>query len=147
MIVERVLRVHPSTPLVVGPNEPLREVSKRFERNKQSLAMLCDTEGHLVGVVSLGDIVHAVGERGADALDLPARMVMSPDVALCGPQDEIEDILKTMVRRGIRHMPVVDGGKLLGVVEKPDCLEVLYEEAALDFTQLRNYVFKTGGRF
>ena len=44
-------------------------------------------------------------------------------------------------------LPVVDGGKLLGCIEKIDVLEALYSEAELDFNQLRNYIFKTGGRY
>jgi CBS domain-containing protein len=52
-----------------------------------------------------------------------------------------------MTEYGVKHLPVVDDGKLLGCIEKIDVLEALYSEAELDFNQLRNYIFKTGGRY
>jgi CBS domain-containing protein len=74
-------------------------------------------------------------------------MIMTADVATCEPGEDINGALAKMTERGIRYLPVVENGKLTGFIEKPDALEVLYEEAALDFAQLRNYVFKTGGRY
>jgi CBS domain-containing protein len=52
-----------------------------------------------------------------------------------------------MTALSIRHLLVVENGALKGLVSKRDALELLYNEAALDFEQMRNYVFKTGGRY
>jgi CBS domain-containing protein len=147
MIVDRVLKTHRRDVLKVDPSDKVAQVARHFAQKRSGIGMVCDENDQLIGVVSLGDIVHAIGERGAEALDLPIRMIMTSDVATCSPDEDIESALNKMAQRGIRHLPVVEGGKLRGFIEKPAALEVLYEEAALDFTQLRNYVFKTGGRY
>jgi CBS domain-containing protein len=111
------------------------------------MAIVCDDDGRVIGVVSLGDIVHAIGERAGEALSLPVEKIMTSEVAVCEPDDDIEIALETMKERGIRHLPVVRNGKLVGFIEQHTALECLYEDAALDFSQLRTYVFKTGERY
>lgn len=147
MIVNRLLLAYPRAVLVVSPDDTVIDVSRRFEEKKTGIAMVCDHGDHLVGVVSLGDVVHAIGADGAPALDQPVKSIMSTDLVTVEPSDPIERALNKMTERGIRHIPVVEDSKLRGFVDKPTALQVLYEEAALDFTQLRNYVFKTGGRY
>lgn len=147
MIVERVLQNFPRAVLKVHPNDRLSEIAALFEKKHVGLAMVCDEEDNLVGVLSLGDIVHAIGERGAEAISLPVRMLMTSDVAVCEEKDEIENTVKRMSEHDVRHMPVVTNGKLVGIIEKEDALQVLYDLAALDFSQLRNYVFKVSGRY
>jgi CBS domain-containing protein len=97
-------------------------------------------------VVSLGDIVHAVGAKAAEALGQPVETIMTKNPAVCAPGDDIESALNTMENLGIRHLPVVENGKLRGFVEQRNALETLYEGAALDFAQLRSYVIKPGAR-
>lgn len=147
MIVNRLLLAYPRAVLVVSPEDTIIDVSRRFEEKKAGIAMVCDHGDHLVGVVSLGDVVHAIGTEGAAALERPVKAIMSTDLVTVEPGDPIERALNKMTERGIRHIPVVEDGRLRGFIDKPTALQVLYEEAALDFTQLRNYVFKTGGRY
>jgi len=147
MIVEKVLDAKDSEVLTVGPDDAVVAIAKLFEKKRRGLAVVCGADGEVMGVVSLGDIVHAVGLDEAEALSLPARKVMTSDVASCAPGDDIETALDKMKTLDIRHLPVVENGRLKGVIEQRDALEVLFEEAALDFAQLRSYVFKTGGQF
>lgn len=147
VIIERVLQNFPHVMLKATPHDTVQEVAAQFEKRHVSLAMVCDEQDHLVGVVSLGDIVHIIGKRGPEAVSLPLRMVMTSNITTCTPKEEIEDVLKRMNEDGVRHLPVVEDGKLVGMIEKDDALQVLYDLAALDFTQLRNYVFKVSGRY
>jgi CBS domain-containing protein len=147
MIVEKVLQGGGAEVVTVQPDETVLEVARLFERKRKGLIVVCNPDGRIAGVVSLGDVVHAIGERGAEALNLPVRMIMTLDVSDCEPADEISSALDKMRQLGIRHLPVVRDGIPVGLIEGHRALEVLYEEAALDFSQLRNYVFKTGGRY
>jgi CBS domain-containing protein len=147
MIVDKVLQAHRREVLTVPPDDTLVDVARLFGEKRSGVALVCDPGGRLIGVVSLGDIVHAVGQRGADALQLPVHTIMTSDVTTCEPNEDISSALDKMTQRGIRHLPVVENGKLKGFIEKPAALEVLYDEASLDFSQLRNYTFKTGGRY
>ena len=147
MIVDKVLKTFPREILVVSPGEKVIGAARKFEQKRIGIAMVCGESGTLEGVMSLGDIVHAIGDRGAETLDLPVRLVMTPDPVTCEPDDDIESALAKMSDRGIRHLPVVDHNRPVGLIDKIAALQVLYDVAALDFAQLRNYVFKTGGRY
>ena len=98
--------------LTVRPGDTVLEVAQLFKGKRSGMAIVCDDDSRVIGVVSLGDIVHAIGERAGEALNLPVEKIMTSEVAVCEPDDEIELALETMKERGIRHLPVVKGGKL-----------------------------------
>jgi CBS domain-containing protein len=145
--VERVMAIHHREILSIHADDTLAAVSRQFERKRTGIAVVVDDDNHVIGVVSLGDIVHAIGEHGANALYLPVRMIMTTKVVTCTPDEAAESAVRKMTDHGVRHLPVVENGTLKGCIEKIDALETLYDEAELDFTQLRNYIFKTGGRY
>ena len=147
MIVDRVLQTHPRDVLAVAPSDTVQEVARRFEQKRSGIAMVCADGDRLMGVVSLGDIVHAIAERGATALSLTVDSIMTKPVATCARNENIDSALNKMTEKSIRHLPVVDRDRLVGLIEKPAALETLYEEAALDFSQLRSHVFAGGDRF
>ena len=147
VLVDRVMQLYHREILRVHREDTLVVASRQFERKRTAVAMVVDDDDHLVGIVSLGDIVHAIGEHGAGAVYLPVRMIMSYDPLTCEPKQPAESAVKKMTEYDVKHLPVVDDGKLIGCIEKIDVLEALYSEAELDFNQLRNYIFKTGGRY
>lgn len=146
MNVEAVLKTRGTKVITVAPDETVVQVARLFGEQKSGIAIVCDADGNVIGVVSLGDIVHAVGASAADALEQPVETIMTKDPAVCAPGDDIESALNKMEELGIRHLPVVEEGKLKGFVEQRAALETLYEDAALDFAQLRSYVIRPGGR-
>ncbi len=146
MNVEAVLKTRGTNVVTVSPGDTVVEVARLFGEKKSGIAIVCNADSDVIGVVSLGDIVHAVGARAAEALDQPVETIMTKDPAVCAPDDDIESALNIMEQLRIRHLPVVENGKLKGFVEQRNALETLYEGAALDFAQLRSYVIKPGGR-
>lgn len=147
LLVDRVIHTYPREVLKASPSDTLVLLSRQFERKQAGVAMVCHNGDQLAGVVSLGDIVRTVAELGSGALYLPVRMIMTCDVVTCELHEPITNALEKMSKHNVLHLPVVDGGKLVGCIEKTDALQTLYNEAQLDFEQLRNYVFKTGGRY
>lgn len=146
MNVEAVLKSRGTNVVTVGPNDTVVEVARLFGEKKSGIAIVCNADSDVIGVVSLGDIVHAVGARAADALGQAVETIMTKNPAVCAPGDDVETALNKMEELGIRHLPVVEDGKLKGFVEQRAALETLYEDAALDFAQLRSYVIRPGGR-
>lgn len=147
MNVVEVLKTRPSDVLTVGPEEEVLVVARLFEQKRKGLIVVCDDDGQIAGVVSLGDIVHAIGHRGAEALELPVRTIMTTNACVCRTGDSTESALDKMRELGVRHLPVVDDeDRPVGLLEEKKALEVMYEDAALDFAQLRGYVFKAGAR-
>ncbi len=145
MIVEQALQAKDMDVVTVGAKERVIDVARRFEQKRKGLIMVCGEDGRLEGVVSLGDVVHAIGEHGSQALEMPVDRIMSENVAVCEPGDDIDSALGKMAELGIRHLPVVKHGKPLALIEQTRALEAMYEDAALDFAQLKSYVFRRGG--
>jgi CBS domain-containing protein len=85
---------------------------------------------HLVGIFSERDLVRLLAQHGPTVLAESVEKVMTHNVITCGPADPIDDILGVMTTRKIRHVPVLDGERLAGIVSIGDLvLERLGEKA------------------
>lgn len=151
MKVSQLLKLHGMLVLTVHPDVSLAEVARRLGRpvggRRFSLAVVTDTDDRVLGVISLGDVCHALGEYERDAATIPVMNVMSTEVYACTPDDNLEDVLRVMADKGIRHAPVVEGGKLAGLVARRDALEFLYHQASLDAAHLTDWLFRSDARY
>ena len=151
MKVEKFLKAFGTPVFTVRPGDRLAETARSFGtltgRRRYSLAVVCDDQDRVVGIVSLGDLAHAMGEHKERAAAMQVQDVMTREVISCRLDDDVEEALAIMARSNIRHMPVVEESRLVGLMARRDALEFLYEEAALDIKQLREYVFRSGARY
>jgi len=151
MKVSKFMHLHGTIVLTVRPENTLVETALTLSQpvggRKLSLAVVCDDSDKVLGVVSLGDINHTLAGHGEKAASMLTSDVMSTDVIACGPDDNLEDVLQTMARRGIRHMPVIEKGKLVGLLARRDALEFLYRQAALDVESLSDWLFVSEARY
>src|SRR5512144_2009832 len=88
--VDRVMDLYLREILRVHREDTLVAVSREFERKRTAIAMVVDDDDRLLGIVSLGDIVHAIGEHGAGAVYFPVRMIMSYNPVTCEPHEPAE---------------------------------------------------------
>lgn len=151
MQVERYLGKYGGPVFTVAPETSVPECARRFGLltggKRYSVAVVCDGKEQVAGIVSLGDVVHALGQYEADVARKNVADVMTSDVYTCGLDDVVEDVLKAMAERGIRHAPVVDGGKLVGLVARREALEFLYQWAQLDVDNLTGWLFSSHARY
>ena len=83
----------------------------------------CGTEGDaLLGILSERDIVRAIADRGARALRQQVGELMSRTLVSCAPLDETEDVVGLMHKHHVRHVPVLQGGALIGIISVRDLL-------------------------
>jgi CBS domain-containing protein len=140
---------------VVSPGTSLREVARLLTRRRISGAPVCDGEGHVVGVVSEGDIL--AKEEGL-ALDVRSPLawlagdsrdrrkaaaatageaMTAPPITI-GPHAHVSEAARTMVEGGANRLPVVDGGRLVGIVTRADLVRAFTrsdEEIELEIEQ------------
>lgn len=151
MKVAKFMKLHGMLVLTLHPDFNLAEASRRLAKplggRRFSLAIVTDVEDKVIGVLSLGDIANALGQHEESAPKMLVRDVMTRDVVCCTSDDDIEDVLQLMAKQGIRHMPVVEGNKLAGVIARRDALEFLYNQASLDAAHLTDWLFRSDARY
>jgi CBS domain-containing protein len=130
--------------VTAGPDETVAEVSRRLGYRKRGMAVVCDPDSRLLGVISVMDIVRAVGDHEGGACLMRAREIMKSDPVTATPKDSVEDALKLMSSHGIRHLPVVAEGTLQGVVNIRDLLEARSRAAEMTAEELSKYVYGAG---
>ena len=94
----------------------------------------------LVGIFSERDVVRALASHGAEALDLTVAELMSSDVTVCDEAPSVTTIMGLMTDNRIRHIPVVDDGRLAGLISIGDVVKARFDELEHDKKDLLDYV-------
>lgn len=139
MRIAEILRIKSGDVVTIAPDGRVAEAVAVLNMRRIGAAVV--TEGKaLLGVFSERDVMRALGEHGADALGLPVRQVMTSPVITVGPDDSVVGALGLMTRRRIRHLPVVDGDQLAGIVSIGDLVKARIEEAEREALALKDYI-------
>ena len=99
--------------------------------------VVTDIEGATVGIISERDIVRVLSARGRAAPDTPVADVMTRKVMTCTRNDRVDDIMQRMTEGRLRHLPVIEEGRLIGIVSIGDVVKLRLEEMEQDLTVLR----------
>jgi len=99
-----------------------------------------DTENHVIGIISERDVIRGIVEHGSAVVKMPVSALMTKVVSTCKPNDEIGDILEMITLNRTRHIPVIDDGKLEGIISIGDVVKQLLEEAQFEVASLQNYI-------
>ena len=113
--------------------------------NEQRIGSIVITNrrGEIDGILSERDIVHALAERGLDLLEARVADLMTRHVFTCTPDTSLEELMRQMTQRRIRHLPVLSGGQLCGIISIGDVVKNRLMELETEATTLREYI---GGR-
>jgi len=104
-------------------------------------ALVVSPDGvHIQGIVSERDIVKRLSVLHTELLDEPVSSIMSTDVRVCSPGDDVESIMNLMTTQRIRHVPVVEAGRLVGIVSIGDVVKSRIEELEKDRNELMEYI-------
>lgn len=125
-----VVTVPPATS-VIGLTRLLR--SRRI-----GAALVTGEDGRMAGIVSERDIVHRIARDGDVALRATVREIMTTEVETCAPDDDIRKVMETMTRRRVRHLPVIDGGRVAGIVSIGDVVLHRLAQNSLEIAVLRD---------
>src|SRR5215471_11604408 len=112
--------------LAVGPDTTLSEIARRMRRDDaDSVAVM--HRGRLVGIVTERDMVRAMAD-GLDPQEARAAVVMAKDPATVDAGEDVSVVAMKMIRLGVRHFPVFDGGKPIGLVSARNLVRGLDRE-------------------
>jgi CBS domain-containing protein len=104
-------------------------------------ALVVSPDGvHIQGIVSERDIVKRLSVLHTELLDEPVSAIMSTEVRTCSPDDDVESIMNLMTKHRFRHVPVVEAGRLVGIVSIGDVVKSRIEELEKDRNELMEYI-------
>lgn len=96
--------------------------------------------GEVVGILSERDVVRSVGEKGAEVLNESVASVMTTPIVTIPPETPVMNALSLMTRRRIRHLPVIDGGKMVGFVSIGDLVKYRIDRIEAEAAAMREYI-------
>ena len=103
-------------------------------------AVLVLEQGRMEGILSERDIVRVLGERGAAVLDEPVSSVMTRKVVSCREKDTVSEIMEMMTNGKFRHLPVVEDGRVVGLISIGDIVKWRVREYETEQEALRDYI-------
>jgi CBS domain-containing protein len=103
-------------------------------------ALILGADRRIAGIISERDIVRALAERGAVALDEPVSRTMTRKVETCTEAESVATIMERMTAGKFRHLPVVDQGRLVGIVSIGDIVKHRVQEMESDSVAMRDYI-------
>lgn len=105
-------------------------------------ALVVSADGRRVdGIVSERDLARALATHGARALELRVAGVMATGVLTCRPNDLVQHLMGVMTEERVRHLPVVDGGELVGIVSIGDVVKHCFDELQTESQALQEYLY------
>lgn len=139
MRVSDLLRRSGKKVVTCSVNNTIRDAAFFIIDNKVgALPVIDGSGGALVGIFSERDIAKAVAYRGEIAMEQSISEVMTRKVIVIGPDETVKNAMRIMGNETIRHLPVVEGGKLLGVISQRDVLKAALEDTQLELSVLRD---------
>lgn len=140
MNVKTILAAKGGDIFTIDPTADLAAAAKLLSKHKIGVVVIGGAGGRLAGILSERDIVRALSEHGVAALSVPVGQVMTRNVTTCGEDDSIADIMERMTAGKFRHMPVLKGGKMVGLISIGDVVKQRVEEIERDTDALREYI-------
>jgi CBS domain-containing protein len=140
MIVKNILAGKRGNVVTIEPTANLAAAVKLLAEQRIGAVVIPGADHRVVGILSERDIVRALAEHGATVLSDPIGKVMTRDVMTCSEDDTIEELMARMTTGKFRHMPVVQQGKLIGIVSIGDVVKSRVEEINHEANSLRDYI-------
>lgn len=140
MFVSQILSIKGREVVDVKRDVTLAEASDILTRHNIGAVLILDAGGAPEGILSERDIVRAIAKRGPEILSYKVEQCMTSPVAACEEDDAIEDVAELMTRRRFRHLPVLEKGRVIGLVSIGDVVKSRIEEAVREAEALKEYI-------
>jgi len=144
MKVEAMLAAKRDRVVTSRPQTPISTIVRMLKLEGIGAIVVSEDEEHIQGIISERDIVRALVDHGDRVLEMRVADLMTHTVKTCGPDDNIRDVMKAMTGSRIRHLPVVRGGKLCGIISIGDVVKNRLQELEMETSVLRDYAIGRG---
>ncbi|QUD89873.1 CBS domain-containing protein [Phenylobacterium montanum] len=140
MLVSQILKDKGDLVFTASPDETMAAAAALLHSRRVGAMVIVQEQDQVVGILSERDIVKAVAEQGAAALTQRVSQWMTKDVLFAQPDEPVHVLLERMTDRRVRHLPVVVGGKLAGIVSIGDLVKSKIAETEAEAENLKAYI-------
>ncbi|MBN6053997.1 CBS domain-containing protein [Nonomuraea sp. RK-328] len=142
MLVKTILRNKGSQVTTVPPEATVRELLAALAEHNIGAVVVSSDGATITGIVSERDIVRHLHDRGAEILEMPVSSIMTSEVRTVSMADNVDQLRKTMTTHRFRHAPVVDEGRLAGIVSIGDVVKSAIGELETEKASLVDYLHR-----
>lgn len=140
MRISDLLRRKGTLVVTVKPQQPVTDLLDLLAEYKVG-ALVVSSDGNVVdGIVSERDVVRRLQEFGPDLLQVPVRDIMTVLVRSCPPETDLDELMQVMTTGRFRHVPVIDDGRLMGIISIGDVVKHRIDELQSERDQLTAYI-------
>jgi CBS domain-containing protein len=140
MTVKAILAQKGTEVTTIEPNATLAAAVLLLSKHRIGALVVTGADQRIVGIVSERDIVRTLAENGSQALERPVAEIMTRKVVTCTERDTVAELMERMTAGKFRHVPVVDQGRIAGIVSIGDVVRLRVEEMERDATALQEYI-------
>ncbi len=140
MTVNDILRQKGNQVITIEPTATVASAVRTLVQHRIGALLVTGAHHHIVGIISERDIVRVLDATGPAVLDAPVAEVMTRKVVTCGRHDTIADIMERMTTGKFRHVPVVEHGRLAGLVSIGDVVKARLNQLEREQNALREYI-------
>ena len=140
MTVRTILSLKGRDVATILPQATLADAARLLSEKRIGAVVVIGPGQTVAGILSERDIVRALSKHGAGALTHTVESVMTREVVTCGPEETIPSLMQRMTAGRFRHVPVVEHGRLAGIVSVGDVVKHRLEEMERESQALRDYI-------
>ena len=140
MTVAAILGEKGNNVLTASPSTTIEQIAKTLGSKKIGAIVIVDDGDKVCGIVSERDVVRHLANMGASVLDTEVSECMTHKVISCSQSDTVDDVMAQMTKNRFRHLPVIENGKLVGIISIGDVVKRKIEKAERDAEDLKKYI-------
>jgi len=143
MTVKAILDSKGSDVATVAPNADVVSAIKLLAERRIGALVVVDSDRVVAGIISERDIIRVLAEYGTAALAQPVEQVMTSKVVTCTRGETVSSVMELMTAGKFRHLPVVEHGRLTGIISIGDVVKYRVQEIETESATLRDYIRST----
>lgn len=140
MLVRQILKSKGDSVFTTRPDTLISDAAATLSKEKIGVLVISAGDGSVVGILSERDIVRSLAESGVACLSQTVESLMTRDLSYASLSDTGEKIARQMSEGRFRHMPVLEDGKLIGIVSQGDVVKARLEELAMENESMQDMI-------
>jgi CBS domain-containing protein len=140
MLIRHILAGKGSDVVTTRPDATVTEVAKLLKAKRIGAVVVTDADEELCGIISERDLACGLADHGANLLGMRVADVMTSEISTCSPNDGIDRLMRQMTEGRFRHLPVVEDGRMIGIISIGDVVKNRLQELENEAHMLHDYI-------